>query len=196
MVCDLYLKRAKNFQRQVEGAGGSATVTQDYTDVISNRDIDYVVIATPEHSHHYLTMAALEAGKHVYCEKPMCYNIKEAKEIVAKANETGLKVQVGVQGMADDSYSSAYQAIRDGKLGTVVEAQIDYVRHHNLDWGPWRKESTKSDMPKPEDLDWDSWVMPRNWWTLPTAVTTCPGVIWASPGTVESATTAADEAGS
>jgi predicted dehydrogenase len=162
MVCDLYEKRAKGFQAQVEGADGNAVVTQDYTDILSNPDIDYVVIATPEHSHHYLTIAALEAGKHVYCEKPMCYDIKEAKDVVAKVKETGLKMQVGVQGTADDSYSSAYQAIRDGKLGTIVEAQIDYVRNHPLDRGPWRNKNTKSDMPKPEDLDWDNWVTPRS----------------------------------
>ncbi len=158
-TCDVYRTRAEQFAERVAAEGGSAQVTQDYREVLADPEIDYVVIATPEHSHHYLTMAALDAGKHVYCEKPLCHNIREAKEVVAKAKETGLKVQVGVQGMADDSYSSAYDAIMSGMLGPVVEAQIDYVRNHRLDDGPWRS-NIKDDMAKPADLDWGTWVDP------------------------------------
>lgn len=159
-VCDVFGERARKFQDRIAAEGGEARTTGDYREVIGDPEIDYVVIATPEHSHHRLAMAALEAGKHVYCEKPLCYDIKEAKEVVAKANQTGLKLQVGVQGMADDSYASAQEAIRAGKLGTVVEAQIDYVRNHPLDRGPWRK-NTDPEMPKPDDLNWDAWVEPR-----------------------------------
>ena len=79
------------------------------------------------------------AGKAVYVEKPVTHTIEEGQAVVAKTNETGLKVQVGVQGTADDSYSSAYAAIREGKIGTVVNAQIDYVRRYSTDKGPWRK---------------------------------------------------------
>ena len=159
-VCDIYAERATQFQSRIRDAGGCARATQDYTDLLDDRDIDYVIIATPEHSHHYLTMAALRAGKHVYCEKPLCYDIREAKEVVAKAKKTGLELQVGVQGMADDSYASAHEAILAGKLGAVVEAQIDYVRNHAPDRGPWRT-NTDLNMPKPGDLDWDAWVRPR-----------------------------------
>lgn len=161
MVCDVYLTRAKEFKARVKASGGEATVTGDHREVLASRDIDYVVIATPEHSHHRLTLDALEAGKHVYCEKPLCYNVTEAKEVVEKVRETGLKLQVGVQGMADDSYSNAYEAIRSGKLGPVIEAQIDYVRNHPADRGPWRSARTQADMPKPEDLDWERWLEPR-----------------------------------
>lgn len=160
MVCDVYDERAEIFRDRIKDAGGKAKVKHDFHDVLRNRDIDYVVIATPEHSHHRIAMAALEAGKHVYCEKPLCYDVREAKEVVAKAKETGLKLQVGVQGMSDDSYSSAHAAIREGKIGQVVQAQIDYVRNHPADRGPWRR-NTDPDMPKPKDLDWDAWVEPR-----------------------------------
>lgn len=161
-VCDVYETRADNFRDQIKDAdGGKAKVYQRSDKLIGMRDLDYVVIATPEHSHHDLTIAALDEGLHVYCEKPMCYNVAEAKDVVAKVNETGLKLQVGVQGMADDSYSSAYDAIAAGKLGQVVQAQIDYVRNHSLDSGPWRK-NIEDNAAKPDDLDWETWVNPRD----------------------------------
>ena len=161
MVCDVYRKRALEFQERIQAVGGEAKVTGDYREVLANGDIDYVVIATPEHSHHHIIIDALAAGKHVYCEKPMCYDIREAKDVVRAAAESGLKLQVGVQGMSDDSYSSALEAIKEGKIGQVVEAQIDYVRNHPLQRGPWRKSNVKDDTPKPDDLDWDTWIQPR-----------------------------------
>ncbi len=161
VACDVNPERARSFSDRVAASGGQSRAATDYRDVLADPDIDYVVIATPEHTHHYLTMAALEAGKHVYCEKPLCYDIREAKEVVAKAASTGLKLQVGVQGMADDSYSSAQDAIRAGKIGTVVEAQIDYVRNHEPNRGPWRREDVTDATPMPEDLDWNAWLHPR-----------------------------------
>ncbi|MCC6487767.1 MAG: Gfo/Idh/MocA family oxidoreductase [Candidatus Hydrogenedentes bacterium] len=160
-MCDVYKTRAEQFRDKCKAAGAEEPiVTQDYRDILAMSDIDYVLIATPEHSHAYLTLAALDAGKHVYCEKPMTHDIDESLAVVEKANKTGLKLQVGVQGMADDSYSSAYEAIKAGKLGQVVEAQIDYVRRYSLDKGPWRGD-TKDDTPQPPDLDWETWVTPR-----------------------------------
>lgn len=161
VVCDVYQERAENYRDRINEAGGEARASVDYRDVLNDPEIDYVVIATPEHSHHYLAMAALEAGKHIYCEKPLCYDIREAKEVVAKAKETGAKFQVGVQGMADDSYSSAHEAILAGKLGKLVQAQIDYVRNYDARRGPWRR-TTDPGMPKPGDLNWDAWVYPRD----------------------------------
>lgn len=160
-VCDVYQERAETFRDRIHEAGGEARPSTDYQDVLSDPDIDYVVICTPEHTHHYLALAALDAGKHVYCEKPLCYDIREAKEVVAKANAAGVKFQVGVQGMADDSYASALEAIKAGKLGTVVQAQIDYVRNYDIRRGPWRR-NIDDDMPKPDDLNWEAWVYPRS----------------------------------
>lgn len=153
-ICDVYRKRAEEFAAQ---AGGSVKITQRYEDVLAMQDVDYVLIATPEHSHAYLTLAALDAGKHVYVEKPVTHTIPEAVAVLAKTQQTGLKVQVGVQGMADDSYSSAYEAIRAGKLGKIVQAQIDYVRNYQ-ERGPWRRETVPAG--RPDDLDWETWVTP------------------------------------
>ena len=157
-VSDVYTKRAQDFQDKIKEAGGAADLYKDYREVLSRNDIDYVLIATPEHSHAYITLDALAAGKHVYVEKPMTHDIKESQAVLAKVRETGLKLQVGVQGTADDSYSSAYEAITAGKIGSVVEAQIDYVRNYEGE-GPWRKGGD-ANAPKPDDLDWEAWLKP------------------------------------
>jgi predicted dehydrogenase len=78
--------------------------------------------------------------------------------VLDKVRESGLKLQVGVQGMSDDSYSSAQAAIKAGKLGPVVEAQIDYVRPAT-ELGPWRT-GVDPDLPQPPDLDWETWLGP------------------------------------
>lgn len=155
---DVYKRRAVDFQSKIKEAGGDATVHADYHEILARQDIDYVLIATPEHSHAYITLDALDAGKHVYVEKPMTHDIKEAQAVLKKVQETKLKLQVGVQGMADDSYSSAFEAIKAGKLGSLVQAQIDYVRNYEGK-GPWRKGG-KSNAPKPDDLNWDAWLKP------------------------------------
>jgi len=160
-VCDVHLSRAESFRDRINEAGGGARASTNPENLIADPEIDYLVICTPEHSHHHLAMASLDAGKHVYCEKPLCYDIREAKAVVAKAAETHLQVQVGVQGMADDSYASAHHAIREGKIGQVVQAQIEYVRNYPRGRGPWRKNAQDTD-PKPPDLNWEAWLYPRD----------------------------------
>lgn len=159
-VCDVYETRAKGFQDKIKAAGGEPRLLRDYREVLAIKDLDYVVIATPEHAHAHITLDALDAGKHVYCEKPVTHTIPEAQAVLAKTRQTGLKVQVGVQGMSDDSYAAAYDAIREGKIGPVIQAQIDYVRWHTLEEGPWRGGNIDPAMPKPADLDWDTWLKP------------------------------------
>src|ERR1041384_5461691 len=124
-VCDIYSKRA---EAAASLTGGK--VVKDYRNLLQNKDIDYVLIATPEHWHYQMTMDAADAGKHIYCEKPMTHTVEQSKKVVAKVKQTGLKMQVGVQGMSDDSYETAYQYVKDGLLGKVVIAQIDYSRNY------------------------------------------------------------------
>ena len=160
VVCDVYESRANKFRGGIKDAGGNAKVARDYREVLARKDLDYVVIATPEHSHAYITLDALDAGKHVYVEKPMTHTIDESQRVTAKVNDTELKLQVGVQSMADDSYSSARTAIEAGKIGNVVQAQVDYVRYYSPSLGPWRKKGITDDMEQPSDLDWNAWLKP------------------------------------
>ncbi|HXY33830.1 MAG TPA: Gfo/Idh/MocA family oxidoreductase, partial [Planctomycetaceae bacterium] len=133
IVADCWKTRAD------EGAGrfDAAKAVQDYRAVLDNKDVDYVTIAVPEHSHSIVTIAALDAGKPVYVEKPMTHTIPEGLAVAKKVKETKLPLQVGVQAMSDDSYATAGEAIRAGVLGKVVQAQIEYVRRYDRQ-GPWR----------------------------------------------------------
>lgn len=167
-VCDVWDKRAREYADKIKAAGGEAKVFKDYRELLAIKDLDYVMNATPEHQHAPITLAALDAGKHVYVEKPMTHTIEEGQAVVAKAKATGLKVQVGVQGMSDESYAKAHEAILAGKIGPVVEAQIDYVRCY-VGPGPWRDGNIKEGDPKPADLDWEAWLgpAPRRPWSAP-----------------------------
>jgi predicted dehydrogenase len=152
-VADCWLTRAQEGAKKVEAPQAFA----DFRKVLDIKEIDYVTIATPEHWHSDMTIAALDAGKAVYCEKPMTHTIPQAQAVVKKQKETGLPVQIGVQAMSDDSYSSAAKAIADGVLGQVVQAQIEYVRRYDKQ-GPWRDPDIKDDTAQPADLDWNAWL--------------------------------------
>jgi len=151
-VCDIYQKRLD--AAAVKTGGQKIT---DYRELLGRKDIDYVLIATPEHWHHKMALDALDAGKHVYVEKPMTHTIEQAKEVVAKVQKTKLKLQVGVQGTSDESYEVANQYIKDGTLGKVVMAQIDYSRNYSGDF--WAYDIDPDAKPG-VNLDWEAWLGP------------------------------------
>ncbi len=152
-VADCWRTRAESGAK-VTGAPHSY---QDFRKVLDHKEIDYVTIATPEHWHCDMTLAAFDAGKDVYCEKPMTHTLEEGVRVFKKQKESGRLLQVGVQGMSDDSYITARQAIDDGVLGQVVQAQIEYVRRYG-EQGPWRVPGLDPKGAKPADLDWDAWL--------------------------------------
>jgi predicted dehydrogenase len=135
----------------------AALSTTDYRRILDSPDVDYVTIATPEHRHAQMTLDALDAGKAVYCEKPLTHTIPDALDVVKKQAATKLPLQVGVQGTSDDSYASANQAIKEGVIGKVVQAQIEYVRRYGAQ-GLFNEPDLKDGMPKPADLDWGAWL--------------------------------------
>lgn len=149
-VCDLWDKRAEEASKITSGK-----IIKDYRRLLEDKDIDYVLVATPEHWHAQCTLDAASAGKHVYCEKPMTYTIEEAKKVVAKVKATGIKMQVGVQGMSDDSYETAHEYVKNGTLGKVVLAQIDYSRNHKDDFWLYKEDP---DVKPGVNLDWNTWL--------------------------------------
>ena len=151
-VCDIYQKR---LDAAAAKTGGKPY--KKYPELLQQKDIDYVLIATPEHWHHQMVLDALAAGKHVYVEKPLTHTIEQAKEVVDRVKHSGLKLQVGVQGMSDESYEVAHQYIKRGDLGKVVMAQIDYSRNYSGDF--WAYPIDKDAKPG-VNLDWDAWLGP------------------------------------
>jgi predicted dehydrogenase len=158
-VCDVWDKRAEAAAKLT-----GAKIARNYKEILENKDIDYVLIATPEHWHAQMTLDALDAGKHVYVEKPMTHTIEQARKVVAKLKQKpGLKLQVGVQGMSDNSYEVAAEYVKKNALGKVTLAQIDYSRNYKLDF--WRNEPDADAKPG-VNLDWKAWLGPapkRNW---------------------------------
>ncbi|MBL8169990.1 MAG: Gfo/Idh/MocA family oxidoreductase [Acidobacteria bacterium] len=152
-VCDVYQKRLEQ-----AGQTTGAKQIKDYRALLDQKDIDYVAIVTPEHWHAKMTIDAADAGKHIYCEKPMTWSIDQAKQVVKKIQETKVKMQVGVQGMSDDSYETAQKLIKAGKIGRPVQAQIDYSRNHKRDF--WVSDEPDKDVRPGENLDWNAFLGP------------------------------------
>lgn len=154
-VVDCWKTRAAQ-GKELVGADHALT---EYRKLLDMKEVDYVVVATPEHWHSTMTMDAMDAGKAVYCEKPMTHTIPEAQAVMKKQKETGQPLQIGVQALSDDSYISARDAIRKGVIGKVIQAQIEYVRRYDAKAGPWRTPAEIAAHPtKPADLDWQAWL--------------------------------------
>ena len=130
-------------------------VGKDYRKVLDQKDVDLVVVATPDHWHARITIDALNAGKHVYCEKPMTRTIAEAQAVVDAWRKTGKVMSVGVQSMADPTWQKANDLITSGRIGHVLQAQTRYYR--NYDGGQWRYYTLTKDM-NPKTVDWDMFL--------------------------------------
>lgn len=134
------------------------------------KEFDAVVISTPEHTHAFATLPALQLGKHVYCEKPLTYNIEEARIIRMAARNANVVTQMGTQNHANDNYRRVVELIQSGAIGKVHEAHVWNSRA----WGWHESEqaardakdryivirSPKNTQPIPDYLNWDLWVGP------------------------------------
>jgi predicted dehydrogenase len=146
-------------QRQNNDPGRhEAAVYVDYRVMLerARRDIDAVLIAAPNHIHGVAAMAAMRAGKGVYCEKPLTHSILEARELARVARETGVATQMGNQGHSTDDIRRAVEWIRDGAIGRVREVHA-WRGGPNKPMPAARPTETP---PVPEGLDWDLWLGP------------------------------------
>ena len=131
-VADLYdgcLERGK------EQLGDKIQTAKDYRTLLDNKDIEAVVIATPDHLHERITLDALAAGKHVYVEKPMTWSVAEGPRIIAAAAKSGKLLQVGSQAKTSALTAKAKELIASGALGKVN--MIRMGNHRNNAEGAW-----------------------------------------------------------
>jgi predicted dehydrogenase len=131
-LCDAYTGRATRAQVR---AGGKAAILRDAREVFSHPDVDAVIVGTPDHLHKEITIAALEAGKDVYVEKPMTYRIDEGRDIIAAVKRTNRVLQVGSQGVSSPLNGTARDVVKSGKLGKVTLIRASYNR--NTAGGAW-----------------------------------------------------------
>ncbi len=155
----------------------------DYRELLAKEDVDAVMIATPDHTHAVITMAALKRRKHVYCEKPLTYSIAEARRVTEAAREAGVATQMGNMGQAEEAARRTCEIIADGAIGPVREVQV-WSSARFWKWSHF-EERPKDTPPVPEGLDWDLWLGPaparpyhpeyhpwtwRNWWDFGTGL--------------------------
>lgn len=132
-------------------------------------DLDAVVVSTTEHTHAYATMPALKLGKHVYCEKPLAYNIDETRRVTEAAAAAGVVTQMGTQIHAGSNYRRVVELIRSGAIGSVDEVHVwvdrawgrqstqDAKRNNDVIFIQERPDETHR---VPEHLNWDLWLGP------------------------------------
>jgi len=149
------------------------------------KDIDAVVVSSTEHTHAFATLPALQQRKPVYCEKPLTYNIQEAKRIMDEAAIAKVPTQMGTQIHATANYRRVVELIQSGAIGPVSEAHVWTSRA----WGLQSEEDAKKngdivyvtdrptqEMQPPKEVDWDLWIGPAP--TRPFHEVYLPGPKW------------------
>ena len=162
-VCDVDEKR---LVRALETAGAGVEPYHDYRYILQRKDIDAVVIGTPDHWHGVQTVHAAECGKHIYVEKPACCTIEEGKAMVAACNKNKVSVQVGSQGRSQPEAYIAHRYLVNGNVGHI--SRVDCFHYPS----PEDKNPVPDSDPPPE-LDWDMWLGPLRW--RPYNRRYCPG---------------------
>jgi predicted dehydrogenase len=159
-TCDTYagyLARSKDLI-QTEGKNQPKTFV-DYKDLLAEKSIDAVIIATPEHLHHRMLLDALAAGKHVYVEKPLAHTVEEAQEIMKAVAKSKSVVQVGTQNRSNSLYNMAKTMISQGLIGDCHYVRAFWYRNA-LPTGaaawryPWPADASESNM------DWKKFLGP------------------------------------
>lgn len=158
-LCDVDSQyAAKTFQKYP-----NAKIYKDYRIMFEKeKDIDAVIIATPDHTHAVLTMAAMELGKHVFCQKPLTHTVFEARKITEAARYYKVQTQMGNQGHSSEHIRLLKEWLADGVIGNVTEVHAWTDRPVGGDpWSTFAVQARPKDTPKvPKTLDWDLWLGP------------------------------------
>jgi predicted dehydrogenase len=158
-LCDVDERRAAGAFR----SHPKARKFRDYRRMLDqmHKQIDAVVVCTPDHMHAAASIRAMRMGKHVYCEKPLCWSIGEARLMAATAKKHKVATQMGTQGMAADRSRAGVEVLRSGVLGPVREMHVWTDRAEN--WWPQGVDRPRQTPPVPKGLAWDLWlgVAPR-----------------------------------
>jgi len=151
-VCDVY----EPFRRRAAQAGGrSLPLEKDFRRILDRADVDAVVIATPDHWHALQTVAACQAGKDVYVEKPLSLTVREGRRMVQAARDHKRVVQTGSQQRSGAHYARAVKLVQDGAIGEVHKVTAGFTRNVMPGFAPRELQGGLT-----ADLDWDLWLGP------------------------------------
>lgn len=149
-LCDVDEKRAGKARERFP----QATFTADFRKLLDQKGLDAVVVATPDHTHAVATAAALKAGLHTYCEKPLTHTVFEARTLAELAAKHKRVTQMGTQIHAGGNYRRVVEVIQAGTIGPVTEVHVWCGKN----WGGG--DRPKDLPPVPEGLHWDLWLGP------------------------------------
>ncbi|MEI7901350.1 MAG: Gfo/Idh/MocA family oxidoreductase [bacterium] len=144
--------------RQGQGAPvEKATAYEDYRHLLEKeKSVDAVIIATPDHWHAKICTAAIQAGKHVYCEKPLTHTVGEARALGALAKRSSVVTQTGNQGSASENFRRSMELIQAGVFGEIKQVHMWHPPHG---W-PNGVNRQPGEDPVPAGLDWNAWIGP------------------------------------
>jgi len=155
-VCDVDENRLESAVNNAANGGAEAMPYRDYRYILERKDIDAVLIATPDHWHAVQTVHACQCGKHVYVEKPASVTVGEGQAMVDAARANKVAVQVGAQARTAKGAWYTCRAIRNGIVGAVRRVSCWHYANPTDD-------KPVPDSPPPEGLDWDLWLGPLPW---------------------------------
>ena len=161
-LCDVDL----NYAAKTIAKYPKAKVWTDYREMLEKqKDIDAVLIATPDHTHAVIAMAAIKAGKHVYCQKPLCHDLYEARMLTQAAAESKVATQMGIQGHSSEGFRLICEWIWAGAIGEVREVDawcsLTYYPWGHAYWSSkWGAARPTDTPPLPDKLNWDLWLGP------------------------------------
>ena len=170
-LCDVDAKHLASAKKQFPEAKTYA----DFHRLIDQKDLDAIVVATPDHTHAVAAVAALKSGRHLYCEKPLARTISETRIITETARTMKRVTQIGTQIHAQPNYRRVVELIRSGAIGDVSEVHVWVASSYG------GKDRPKETPPVPAELNWDLWLGPvaerpyhpdyvpfnwRNWWAF------------------------------
>ena len=153
-VCDVDTTRRDAAKKTVDDRykNKDCSAYNDFEDITSRDDIDAVCIATPDHWHAIPTLAALNNGQDVYCEKPLTHNIHEAKEVIAAVAKNKRVLQTGSMQRSSGEFRTAADLVRNGVIGSIKNVECSFG-------DPGRPCDLKAEDPEP-GLDWNRWCGP------------------------------------
>ncbi len=164
-LCDVWRSKAESMQKRIqqgyaENAGTASFQGVDlyakHEELVARPDIDVVFATTPDHWHAAVSIAAMQAGKDVYCEKPMTLTVREGRTMVEVARRTGRVLQTGTQQRSESAFRRAATIVRNGWLG---EIKLIRTRLGRFPTAP----ASLPEQPVPADLDYDRWLGPTPW---------------------------------
>ena len=151
-VCDVYEPHRSRAQARV---GEGCAAYNDYRELLDRDDIDAVLIATPDHWHALTSIHACQAGKDIYCEKPLSLTIEDGRAMVEAVRRYGRVFQTGSQQRSEENFRFACELVRSGRIGKLHTVRVGIGGGPTSGWEP--------DTDPPPGLDWNMWLGPAPW---------------------------------